>query len=196
MNQIFRITIGQETLNGKLPSVRVGQGYCSLFYISGVSSTVRPPKVWVSANGETFFWEAVWSELEGVWICEVGNSVTENAGGYMYAVTMNSKDDALPEYIAGQGHFIVYTNITNFSGTPGSDGQSFASQFQALWDSLNATIDRLTAIESVMTAGAALGMFDPDQAYDYEFRNQVKSITNILRGYVPVVVTEEEEEEG
>lgn len=187
MNQIFRITIGPETLNGKLPAVRVGQGYNSLFYISGVSSSVRPPKVWVSANGETQFWESVWSPTEGLWVCEVGNSVTANAGGYMYAVTMNSTEDALPEYIAGQGHFVVYSNITMFSGTPGSDGQSFASQFQAL-------SDRLDAIEAVMFAGSTLGMFDPDEAYDYEFRNQVKSITNILRGYTPVTTLIEGED--
>jgi hypothetical protein len=179
MNQIFRITVGQETLSGRLPTLRVGLGYCSLFHISGVSPSGAAPKVWVSVDEESpDYWEGIWDSERGVWVVEVGNSVTATAGTYAYAITMGGAEADDPEYIAGQGAFVVYTSITCGGGTQGEPGTSWLGLLQEL-------SERVENIEAVLEAGAVIGMFDPETAFDIDLRTQVQSITNILRGYVP-----------
>ena len=175
MNQIFRITVGPETIEGRLPTLRVGQGYYSLFHIAGVSPTEAAPKVWITTEGDTQYWTAEWDTERGVWVATVSNAVTQVVGSYAYAVTMGGADDTDPEYIAGQGVFVVYTNIAA-GGIVGKDGTSIVGMISALEA-------RIAMIESVLEAGAELGMFDPEAAYDIDMRNQVQAITNILRGY-------------
>lgn len=175
MNQIFRIAIGPETIEGRLPSLRVGQGYYSLFHISGVSSTEAPPKVWITTAGDTQYWEAVWDSERAVWVASVSNSVTQIVDTYAYAVTMGGATEDAPEYIAGQGIFTVYSNIA-LGGTVGEEGTSIAGMLSEL-------TERVASIEAVLEAGSELTMFDPEAAYDIDLRTQVQAITNILRTY-------------
>ena len=75
MDQIFRINVGPETIQGRLPAVRVGKGFCSLFHITGVAydDTVPVPKIWIGESENTaLFWEAVWDSSLGLWVVEVG----------------------------------------------------------------------------------------------------------------------------
>lgn len=134
MNQVFKITVGPETINGRLPGLRVGQGYCSVFHIAGVSSDSEPPKVWVTVGEDSYFWVATW--LDGVWQCLVNNDPTQTVGTKDYAITMGGGDDGgntKPEYIAGQGKFTVYHNIAG-SGTAGGgdNGQTITGQIAAI----------------------------------------------------------------
>lgn len=190
MNQIFRITVGQETILGRLPPVRVGQGYSSLFHISGVAATCAAPKLWITTKTvsvdpeteeeiettDTRFWTAVWSTTLGLWVVSVGNLPTQNTGSYLYAVTMCGGGQDAPEYIAGQGSFVVYSNIAN--GGASGEGEGGTS----IMEMIEALTERVEALEAVLTAGAELPMFDPESAFDIDMRNQVQAITNLLRG--------------
>ena len=173
MNQIFRTAIGPETVSGKLPSIRVGKNYCSLFHITGIASTEPAPKVWISVNDVTLYWEGTFDTTNGVWVVEVGNSITATAGTFAYAITMVGSNESAPEYIAGQGIFTVYSNITTNDSELGEAGTSFV----AVIADLTSRIETLEA-----GGGATLPTFNPDTAFDTELRAQVLAITNYLNG--------------
>lgn len=160
MNQIFKITIGQDTINGKLPGLRVGQGFCSVFHIAGVDSSGPPPKVWVTVNEDSYFWTSVW--LDGVWQCVVNAEPTQKVGTKQYAITMGGGDDgeggAKPEYIAGQGTFTVYHNIAGSgTGTEGGEGgQTITGQIAALDDRLTIVEGRLGDFATLSDLNTAL----------------------------------------
>lgn len=180
MNQIFRITIGPETILGRLPSLRVGQGYCSLFHIAGATEdgTGISPKVWISKDGDTLFWTGEWDEDRGLWVVNVGSAISSEPGTYAYAITMANADGC--QYIAGQGVFSVYSNIASGSGTSGDDEPG-----TSIMELVAALTMRVEALEAILTPGASLPMFDPESAFDIDMRNQVQAITNILRGTAP-----------
>jgi len=175
MNQIFKIAIGPETVNGKLQSLRVGQGFSSRFHITGVSPNATAPKVWVSIEENAYYWTAVWDPLDGVWVVDVGSTVTVDTGTFDYAVTMGSDELESPHYIAGQGKFVVYPNIAITGGLEGDQGSSVVAQ-------LNDHEIRITALEAAGGGGGDLPAFDPATAYDHELRAQVDAITTYLNG--------------
>ena len=170
MNQIFRITVGQETIQGRLPSVRVGKDYCCRFHIYGVdySETVLPPKIWVSTGTGTLFWTGVWSETVGAWVVDVNTDATATVGAKSYALTVFSPDAADKEYLVGQAAFVVFTTIAGGGETGGTAGES--------------VFVRLAALEAWMDNFADLPMFDPESAFDIDMRTQIQTITNRLRG--------------
>ena len=186
MNQIFRITVGPETIQGRLPTCRVGRTYSSVFHIAGVSPDVAPPKIWVSVTTPspdagtpetttTLFWTGVWSAKLGLWVVEVNNDPTQNAGSVPYALTVGGGVDK-PEYIIGQGVYVVYDNIAAGGGASGGQpGDTLLSRITTLED-------RVTEIELKLLAMTNLPLFDPIGAFDIDMRNQVHAITNILRG--------------
>ena len=178
MNQIFHITVGQDTLQGRLPTFRVGKGYCSRFEIAGVAhiADVPAPKVWVTlASKETKFWTGVWSADLGLWIVEVNSEPSGTVGSLAYAVTMFG-EVADKEYIAGQGTLTVYDSVASGSGeTGGATGDSVGARLIALEG-------RVAAIENKFDVFATLATFDPQTAFDIDLRSQVQIITNILRG--------------
>lgn len=170
MNQIFRITVGQETLQGRLPSVRVGKGYCCRFHIYGVdySETTIPPKIWVAAGTETLFWTGVWSDLVGAWVVDVNTDATLTAGIKSYALTVFSPDAVDKEFLVGQAAFVVFTSVAAGGETGGTAGDSVSA--------------RLNAIEAWMDSFTELPMFDPEGAFDIDLRTQMQAVTNMLRG--------------
>ena len=181
MNQTFRINVGQETLQGRLTAVRVGKGFPCVFYISGVENVedVAPPKIWVGATEATArFWSGIWSDLLGLWVVTVGTNATATVGSASYAMTMFGVvpgEAEAREYIVGQGPFTVYANIAGGGGETGETGQSLGEQIIEL-------AARLDAIEARFADLATLGMFDPENAFDIDMRNQVQAITTKLRG--------------
>jgi hypothetical protein len=104
---------------GRLPSLRVGQGYCSLFHIAGATEdgTGISPKVWISKDGDTLFWTGEWDDDRGLWVVNVGSAISSEPGTFAYAITMANADGC--QYIAGQGVFSVYSNIASGGGTSG-----------------------------------------------------------------------------
>ena len=196
MRQIFRINVGPETISGRLPPVRVGKGYCSLFHISGVANTadVPPPKIWVTTADDTKFWLGVWNDQLGLWVVDVNSDASAAIGSFAYALTMFGADSN-KEYIAGQGIFTVYSTIAAGGETGGTAGESVGVLLGDLTDRVaalelaqpggtgeNSLESRLGAIETWLTGLAELPMFDPQTARDIEMREQVQAITNKLRG--------------
>lgn len=179
MNQIFRINVGAETIQGRLPAFRIGKGYCCRFQISGVEYVAEgvPPKIWITTGtGEsatTLFWTGAWSSELGLWVVEVNTDASAVAGVFSYALTVFGAE-ADKEYIVGQGSFTVYTTIAAGGETGGTAGQSVAV-------TLADHEARIAAIEAKFEAFAGLATFDP-AAFDTDMRNQVLAITNILRG--------------
>lgn len=176
MNQVFRINVGPETVLGRLPPARVGVGFSCRFHIAGVDhvADVPPPKIWVTRDDDdTLYWEAVWDNSIGLWVATIGNTASASAGSYIYALTMYGEDVGA-EFIAGQGVFTAYTSIA-YVGESGASGTSIGGSIIAL-DA------RLTAIEDKLAELATVSTFDAAHAYDYEMRQQIEAITNILRG--------------
>jgi hypothetical protein len=174
MNQVFRITVGQDTLLGKLPSLRIGRGYSSVFHIAGVSpDTQLPPKVWVSVGDPTHYRLGEWSVELRLWVVTVGNWATSETGAQVYAVTTGG-DNGAAEYIVGQGAFVVYANIA-FGGSEGDDGTSVMAQLAAL-------ALRVAALEEWRGAFSGIATFDPNVALERDLRAQVVSITTLLKG--------------
>ena len=181
MNQVFRISVGPETVQGHLPAVRVGLGFGCRFSIAGVDRVdgVPAPKIWISRKeAATVFWEAEWDETVGMWVATIGSDATAAVGSYVYALTMFGEDIGT-EFIAGQGAFSVYSSIaspaTDGTGETGGTGTTVQMLITAL-------DERVTALEDKFAALAAIGMFDPVNAFDHEMRQQVADITNALRG--------------
>ena len=177
MNQIFRITVGQETIFGRLPAIRVGKGYCCRFHIFGAaySETTPPPKIWVTTADATLFWSGVWSETLGVWIVEVGSDAAATVGSsYNYALTVFGTE-ANKEYIVGQGSFTVYDTIAGAGETGGTAGTSLSEQILDLQT-------RLSVVEEKLGAFLAISSFNPETSNEEALREQVKAITDILRG--------------
>ena len=179
MNQIFRITVGPETVQGRLPPFRIGKGYCCRFHIAGVEHVEngKPPKIWITTgtgeSARTLYWTAEWNDDEGLWVVEVNTDASAVAGVFSYALTVFGVA-ADKEYIIGQGAFTVYTTIASGGETGGTAGQSLAvtvADHEA----------RIAAIEAKFAAFAGLATFDT-QAFDIDMRNQVLAITNILKG--------------
>lgn len=181
MNQIFRINVGPETVQGRLPAVRVGLDFCCRFHIAGVPhvADVPPPKIWITRKeASTVYWEATWDETLGLWVATIGSDASANVGTYVYALTMYGENDG-SEFIAGQGAFAVYTTIAYTEGSAtGGNGTS-------VWDLITALEGRIEAVEAKFTAFTELGMFDAEQAFDIDMRNQVAAITTLLRGTQP-----------
>lgn len=181
MNQIFRITVGVETLQGRLQAVRVGKGYSCIFHISGVAYAEgeAAPKIWIgSTEADTLFWTGVWDSEKGVWVVAVNSDASATVATRSYALTMTGDDgtgEGVREYIAGQGPFTVYSNIAGGGAEGGDEGESLGEQIVAL----NA---RLLILEQRFEDLATLGMFNGEQAFDHEMRAQVEAITNKLRG--------------
>ena len=173
MDQIFKITVGQETIDGRLPALRIGQGYASRFHIFGVGSAEAAPKVWVGSAEDPEYWTSTWDSVIGGWIANVGTSPTEEAIGSTYAITLGGATEGAAEYIAGQGVFTVYANIASGEGISGETGVSLVGLIAAL-------ALRVTAIEAQMTELATIAAFDTG-AFDSVMRTQVEAITNKLR---------------
>lgn len=175
MNQIFRITVGQDTLQGRLPAVRVGKGYSCIFHIHGVAyaEATPPPKIWIgTSEATTLFWTAEWDSALGIWVVSVGSDAAATTEARTYALTMNGPDG---EYIAGQGPFAVYTHVAAGGATGGTAGCSLSAQILALDGRIAVLEDRLAALTGIPA-------FDPELADEMEMRNQVLAIGNILRG--------------
>lgn len=171
MNQIFRITVGQDTLHGRLPAVRVAKGFCSRFHIYGLahSEEAHGPKIWVTTADDTLYWTGAWSQALGVWVVEVNTDATQAAGSKNYALTVFD-ESGTNEYLAGQGSFTVFSSIADpeTGMTGGTAGQSLSA--------------RVTVLEAWMESFEDLPMFDPVSAYDIDLRNQMQTVTNKLRG--------------
>lgn len=179
MNQVFRINVGPDTVQGRLPPVRVGLGFGCRFHIAGVPhvADVPAPKIWITRKeAATLFWTAAWDETLGVWVADIGNDATANIGTYAYALTMYGESTG-NEYIAGQGAFAVYSSIAYAGGSGGTGGTG-----SSVYELVAALDGRLTAIEARFADLATLGMFDPEQAFEHELRQQLADITNKLRG--------------
>lgn len=170
MNQIFRITVGQDTLQGRLPAVRVGAGYCCRFHIYGVdyASGVVPPKIWISVGTDVLYWVGTWSETVGAWVVTVNTDATAVAGVKSYALTVFAEAES-NEYMVGQAAFVVFDTIA--SGETGATGGTAGISISA----------RVAALETWMESFSDLPMFDPETAYDIEMRTQIQTITNRLR---------------
>ena len=165
MNQVFRITVGPETIEGRLPARRVGLNYNCRFHVAGVpADAAAAPKIWITTSDGTL----------GVWVVDVNTDASQVAGSYLYALTL-CDDSATEEYIAGQGAFTVYTTIASGGETGGTAGESVLALITALES-------RVETIEARLTEFAQLEMFDPLAARDIEMREQVQTITNLLRG--------------
>ena len=182
MNQVFRINVGPETVQGRLPAVRVGLGFGCRFHISGVDhvADVPAPKIWITRKeAETLYWEAEWNETFGVWVATIGSDATADVGTYVYALTMYG-DDVNAEFIAGQGAFAVYDSIAYAGGGGGTGGTGGTGS--SFGDRVIALETKMTAVEARFAELAGLAMFDAAQAFDYELRQQIEAITNMLRG--------------
>lgn len=170
MNQIFRITVGQDTLQGRLPAVRVGAGYCCRFHIYGVdyAAGVVPPKIWVSVGTDVLYWVGEWSETVGAWIVNVNTDATATAGVKSYALTVFAEAES-DEFLVGQSAFVVFNTIASgeTGATGGTAGVSIAG--------------RVAALEAWMGLFSDLPMYDPETATDFEGRTQIQTITNRLR---------------
>ena len=181
MNQIFRINVGPETVQGRLPAVRVGLDFGCRFHIAGVAhvADVPAPKIWITRKeSSTVYWTATWDETLGLWVATIGSDASAEVGTYVYALTMYA-EDGVTEFIAGQGAFAVYPTIAY------TDGSATGDNGTSVWDLITALEGRLEAIETRFTAFAELGMFDAEQAFDIDMRNQVAAITTLLRGTQP-----------
>lgn len=169
MNQIFRITVGQDTLQGRLPSVRVGKGYSCRFFIYGVAAVdgVAGPKIWIAKGAETYFWTGVWDSTIGAWIIDINPDATATVENKTYALTAYGETEQ-QEFFIGQAAFVVYATIITGGETGGTAGTSVGER-----------LDEMIAWKDAMTA---LPMFDPESAYDIDLRRQVQTLTNALRG--------------
>ena len=180
MNQVFRISVGPETVKGALPPARVGLGFCCRFIITGVDNVadVPTPKIWVSRKeAATVFWEAVWDADNAYWVATVSADAAANVGNYAYALTMFGADIGA-EFIAGQGAFGVYSSIaspTGGTGATGGTGLTVDGKIAALEA-------RIVALEDWRDGIAGIAQFDAANAFEYELRQQVADITNILKG--------------
>ena len=173
MNQIFRITVGQETLQGRLPPVRVGKGYCSLFHIYGVAhrTDVPAPRIWITTEEETLYWIASWDSEIGAWVVDVSTEATVDAAVKEYALTVFG-NTLTKEYLVGQGPFVVYNNIAGGTGATGATGGTAGASL----------LSRIVAMEERFASLAEIPAFDPEQAFDIDLRTQVQVIGNKLRG--------------
>ena len=186
MNQIFRINIGPETLQGRLPPVRVGHRFSSVFHVTGAGdASAIPPRIWITVDdpnheGEgqpskvTLFWIGQWNHERGLWQIHVNPDATRKVGIQFYALTIAGGTNAA-EYIAGQGTFTVYQNIVVDGESGGTAGDSLDARLLAL-------TERVESLETRFAALSTLPMIDPDTAKDWEMREQVRTITNMLRG--------------
>ena len=167
VNQIFRITVGQETLQGRLPSIRVGKGYWCRFQIYGAEhgEGISPPKVWITTSATTYYWTGVWSAAAGAWIVDVGTDATASVATEEYALSVFGGSR---EFFVGQAPFVVYNTIASGGETGGTAGISLD--------------ERLIALESWMSSFKNLPMFDPETAFDIDMRTQMQTVTNKLRG--------------
>jgi len=176
MNQVFRITVGQETILGRLPAVRVGRGYCCRFHIYGVeySEETPPPKIWITTADNTLFWTGTWDSQIGAWVVEIGGDAAATVGSaYNYALTVFGAD-LNKQYIVGQGLFAVYDSIASGGETGGTSGTSLSDQIVDLQT-------RLTVVEEKLAAFVSLSSFDPETSNEEALREQVRTITDILR---------------
>ena len=132
MNQVFKITVGPETIDGRLPPRRVGQHFNCRFHVGGVAAdSITAPKIWISTATGSLFWEGEFDATLGVWVVEVNGDATETAGSYVYALTLYGEEEGL-EYIAGQGAFTVYASIADGGETGGTAGTSVYELVEAL----------------------------------------------------------------
>lgn len=132
VNQVFKITVGPETIDGRLPPRRVGQHFNCRFHIGGVSAdSPTAPKIWVSTDTGSLFWIGEFDATLGVWVVEVNGDATETVGSYVYALTVYGEEAGL-EYIAGQGAFSVYSSIASGGETGGTGGESVYELLEAL----------------------------------------------------------------
>lgn len=124
MNQIFRINVGPETVQGRLPPRRVAQHFNCRFHITGVSAdALAAPKIWVSTENGTLFWEGEFDATLGVWVVEVNGDASETVGSYAHALSIYGEEEG-KEYMAGQGAFTVYASIADGGETGGTAGTS------------------------------------------------------------------------
>jgi len=168
VNQVYRITVGQGTLLGRLPAVRVGVGFCCRFEVYGVSHATGtvPPKIWITTADDTLYWVGVWDTRLGAWIVEVNTDATEEVASRKYALTVfGTAEDK--EYFVGESSFEVIATIAGTGATGGVSGQSVSV--------------RLTQIEDWIGAFADIGDFDPENATDFEMREHVKAIGDKLK---------------
>lgn len=176
MNQVFRIAVGPETLEGRLPARRVAQHFACRFHISGVpSDAVSAPKIWITTEtGSVLYWVGTFDGNQGVWVIDVNTDASETVGSYLYSLTVTDNEDA-EEYNVGQGAFTVYSTIASGGETGGTSGAS-------VYELLLSIDERLQTVEGRFEEMSGLAMFDPESAFDIELRQQVQSITNLLRG--------------
>lgn len=173
MNQIFRITVGQDTLQGRLPPIRVGKDYWCRFHIFGVGNAAgtSSPKIWIATGEDTYFWTGEWSSEIGCWVINISTAATATVASKTYALTAFGMD-ADQEFFIGQAPFVVFNTIASDGVDGGTAGVPSAAS-------------RLDAIEAWIDNFADLPMFDPESARDIEMREQVQTITNKLRGAIP-----------
>lgn len=187
MNQIFRITVGPETIHGRLPPCRVGRTYSSVFHIAGVAPDVAPPKIWITvkeqapeppaepAAPQVLYWVGEWSAKLGLWEVKVNSDPTQVVGTTPYALTVGGGAGE-PEYLIGQGTYVVYDNIAaGGGGVGGEPGNTLAN-------AINELSDRVVELERKFADMGMLPLFNPTTAFDMDMRNQVQAITNVLRG--------------
>lgn len=182
MKQTFSITIGPETVDGRLRNVRVGKDFCCRFMIYGVSpSALLAPKIWITClvNNATVtkYWTSAYNESLGCYIATIGNDATSSVGTFTYAVTLFDDSDVSQEFVAGQGTFTVYQTIASVDSTEGG-----GTSGNTLSTTLAAFDGRITAIENKFARLATLSDFDPNSATDEQFRAQLETITSMLKG--------------
>lgn len=136
MNQIFKITVGQDTIDGILPNIRVGKEYWMLFHIAGVTPQegVAAPTVWITVGEVPYCWHGTWNSDLGVYVVNVNTTPTQTVGNKHYAITVGGSDGAT--YMVGQGNLTVYEHIA----VGGHDTESII--FQRL-DDLEGRVDAL-----------------------------------------------------
>lgn len=125
MAYAFRINVGPETLLGRLPPVRVGKGYCSLFYITGVpfAEELPHPRLYVGADELTAqYWVAEWDGEKGFWVVDVGAEAAKDIANLFYTLVVHSTEGR--QYVVGTGTFQVYSHIAIGGGETGATGES------------------------------------------------------------------------
>lgn len=169
MNQIFRITVGQDTLGGRLAPVRVGKGYWCRFLIYGTSHAegIPSPKIWIETDTGTFFWTGLWDASAGAWVIDVSPAAADTVVAKTYALTVFSEIED-QEFFVGQAAFVVYDTIASGGETGGTAGVSISL--------------RLTEIETWMSSLKELADFDPETAEDFQLREHLQAVNAKLKG--------------